>query len=249
MNNKILVLLAVGILTAPITGNAQITTLDYQGYVMYGSSTYLPTNFVQPINTPNVRLPTTGASGEFTAVLTLSGSLSANNLVLTSYDVNFAGNSFAPGNTGTSFSFGPIVPGPEPLIGLVSVSCLDADACYQLTSAKGAITGATLFFSNTTYHESPVFATIGTSGDSFSYTYATTSGGCANLVPHGPPGNPYYAGPTINPCGLGVSNSKAGVWSVSTKAVPEIDPSSTASGMTLLLGGIAVLRARRKSRH
>jgi hypothetical protein len=241
MNNRILVLLAVGILTAPITGNAQITTLDYQGYLMYGSSTYLPTNFVQPINTPIVTLPTTGASGEFTADLTLSGSLSANNLVLTSYDVNFAGKS---GNE--SFSVGPIVPGPAPLIPLLSVSCINADACYQLTSANGAITGATLFFSNTTYHSSPEFATIGTSGDSFSYTYATSNGGCENLVPHGPPGNPYYAGPTINPCGLGVSNSKAGVWTVSTQKAPEIDPASAVSGLTLLLGGVAVLRGRRK---
>jgi hypothetical protein len=236
-----LVLLAVGILTAPITGNAQITTLDYQGYLMEGSSTYLPTNFVQPINSPIVTLPTTGASGEFTAAITLSGSLSANNLVLTSYDVNFAGKT---GNE--SFSDGPIVPGPEPLIPLLSVSCISPDACFQLTSAKGAITGATLFFSNTDYHSSLEFARIGTSGDAFSYEYATTSGTCENMVPQGPPGNPYYAGPTINPCSVNVSNSKAGVWTVSSTAVPEIDPSSAASGLTLLVGGVAVLRARRK---
>jgi hypothetical protein len=177
MNNRILVLLAVGILTAPITGNAQITTLDYQGYLMYGDSSYLPFYFVPPINTPIVRLPTAGASGEFTAVLTLSGSLSANNLVLTSYDVNFAGNA------GTeSFSVGPIVPGPEPLIPEQHYFCTSADACLELTSAKGAITGATLFFSNTKIYDPPVFATIGTSGDSFSYINETTNGPCEGMV-------------------------------------------------------------------
>jgi hypothetical protein len=236
MSNRILVLL--GILAAPITGNAQITTLDYQGYLMNGSSTYLPTYFTQPINNPIVTLPTMGASGEFTADLTLSGSLSANNLVITSYDVSFIGKN------GTSFSDNNIMPAPEPLDTQLSVTCLSMDACVQLTSAKGTITGATLFFSNTGYHSSFEFATIGTSGDSFSYEYATTSGTCENMVPQGPPGSPYYAGPTINPCSLGVSNSKAGVWTVS---VPEIDPSSAAGGLTLLLGGVAVLRARRKT--
>ena len=241
MSTRILVLLAVGILTAPITGNAQITTLDYQGYLMNGSNTYLPTYFTQPINNPFVTLPTMGASGELTADLTLSGSLGANNLMITSYDVSFVGK------YGTSFSDNHIMPAPEPLITLLSLTCLSMDACIQLTSAKGTITGATLFFSNTDYHSSLEFATIGTSGDSFSYEYATTSGTCENLVPLGPPGNPYYAGPTINPCSLGVSNSEAGVWTVSTKAVPEIDPSSATSGLTLLLGGVAVLRARRKT--
>ena len=44
-------------------------------------------------------------------------------------------------------------------------------------------------------------------------------------------------------CGASGSNMKAGVWSSATKA-PEIDPASAASGLTLLLGGIAVLRGR-----
>ena len=42
------------------------------------------------------------------------------------------------------------------------------------------------------------------------------------------------------------SGSAAAVATPSAVAAPEIDPASTASGLTLLLGGIAVLRSRRK---
>jgi len=42
------------------------------------------------------------------------------------------------------------------------------------------------------------------------------------------------------------SRSAAAVATPSAVAAPEIDPASTASGLTLLLGGIAVLRSRRK---
>ena len=42
------------------------------------------------------------------------------------------------------------------------------------------------------------------------------------------------------------SGSAAAVATPSAVAAPEIDPASAASGLTLLLGGIAVLRSRRK---
>jgi hypothetical protein len=46
-------------------------------------------------------------------------------------------------------------------------------------------------------------------------------------------------------CGDTGSNMKPGVWTSPTRA-PEIDPASAASGLTLLLGGVAVLCGRRK---
>ena len=42
------------------------------------------------------------------------------------------------------------------------------------------------------------------------------------------------------------SRSAAAVATPSAVAAPEIDPASAASGLTLLLGGMAVLRSRRK---
>jgi hypothetical protein len=47
-------------------------------------------------------------------------------------------------------------------------------------------------------------------------------------------------------CGSSGSNTTPGVWTSSATKVPEIDPASAASGLTLLLGGLATLRGRRK---
>ena len=47
-------------------------------------------------------------------------------------------------------------------------------------------------------------------------------------------------------CELYASNTANGTWTTVTSA-PEIDPASAASGLTLLLGGLAVFLARRRS--
>jgi hypothetical protein len=52
----------------------------------------------------------------------------------------------------------------------------------------------------------------------------------------------------ICPCQVNVGNKEAGEWHVKTTQVPEIDPASAASGLTLLLGGLAALRGRRAKR-
>jgi hypothetical protein len=60
----------------------------------------------------------------------------------------------------------------------------------------------------------------------------------------------YFSAPPGAPqsfsCGATGSNSKAGVWTPPAARAPEIDPASVASGLTLLLGGIAVMCGRRK---
>jgi hypothetical protein len=47
-------------------------------------------------------------------------------------------------------------------------------------------------------------------------------------------------------CGSSGSNTTPGVWTSPAAKAPEIDPESAASGLTLLLGGLAVLLGRRK---
>jgi hypothetical protein len=47
-------------------------------------------------------------------------------------------------------------------------------------------------------------------------------------------------------CGSTGSNTTPGVWTSPATKAPEIDPASAASGLTLLLGGVAVLRGRRR---
>ena len=76
--------------------------------------------------------------------------------------------------------------------------------------------------------------TIGPTGDSISYVYEGSNGPCTQQRSGGGP----------NPCTVVASSNSAGAWQV-TRA-PEIDPASAATGLTLLLGGVAVLRGRRK---
>ena len=60
-----------------------------------------------------------------------------------------------------------------------------------------------------------------------------------------------FFSPSLQPpqsfsCGSTGSNTKPGVWTSPAAKAPEIDPASAGSGLTLLLGGVAVLRGRRK---
>ena len=73
----------------------------------------------------------------------------------------------------------------------------------------------------------------GVGGDS-----ATMSTNCTAFFSSGPPQS--------FSCGSTGSNTTPGVWTSPAARVPEIDPALAASGLTLLLGGIAVLRGRRK---
>jgi hypothetical protein len=47
-------------------------------------------------------------------------------------------------------------------------------------------------------------------------------------------------------CGSSGGNTTPGVWTSPATKAPEIDPASAAAGVTLLFGGLAVLRGRRK---
>jgi len=104
------------------------------------------------------------------------------------------------------------------------------------TDANGVLTGWSIavvggIFQGT---NSPSFAqiTIGNAGDTFSTGFSSPS--CA--VPPGVPA-PCYT--------VTESNAASGSWSSTIARAPEIDFTSSAGGLTLLLGGIAVLRGRR----
>lgn len=104
------------------------------------------------------------------------------------------------------------------------------------TDATGVITGWNIsvvggIFEGT---NSPSWATtaIGNAGDAFTTGFSTPS--CA-----APPG-------VSIPCySVSESNAAGGSWQSTVARAPEIDPASAAGGLTLLLGGLAVLRGRR----
>lgn len=106
---------------------------------------------------------------------------------------------------------------------------VSTDSSGMLTGWNINVTGGIFGGTN-----SPSFASIliSNSGDSFSTGFSTPS--CA-----APPG-------VSTPCYTVSENNSARGFFSSTIAAPEIDGASAASGLTLLLGGFAVLRGGRK---
>jgi hypothetical protein len=104
------------------------------------------------------------------------------------------------------------------------------DATGMLTGWNISVIGGDFGGTN-----SPTWATvtISNAGDSFTTGLSTPS--C-----EAPPGVP------ISCFSVSESNSAPGSWDATIARAPEIDPASAASGLTLLLGGVAVLRGRRK---
>lgn len=243
MKGKVLGLLSIGLVACPLAATAQVTNLEYQSDAIVGTSSYLPTGFTQAIGNNELPvLPTSPFVGSMTASFTVDGSVSANNLTLAAFSVNFSGNDFIGGNR-ASFSTGELLNAPD--------AFATVPLGFNITTSNGAITGATLNWSDLfdVYHGPSSIVNIGPNGDSLAYFYGTTDGGCQNFVGiAGTPGNPSvptfsYTGPSVNPCSLEGSSKTAGSWIVST--VPEIDPASATGGVTLLIGGLMMLRGRR----
>jgi hypothetical protein len=159
--------------------------------------------------------------------------------------------------SGTDGSNVSLYVGPSPLSNFTPSGstqidfCGAGDGCIDFTTSHGAITGATIDITGANYHLPFDTLSIGPSGDSVSYLYATSNGGCQSVpLVHGANGTGTmftYTGPTIRPCSVNAGSASAGTWTVTgALAAPEIDPASAAAGLTLLLGGMAVMRGRRQ---
>ena len=96
--------------------------------------------------------------------------------------------------------------------------------CIDLTTKNGRITGATVAIS---IGGGSVSASIGPAGDSFVYSFYDPGDMCGNNRASGE-------------CILRTANMTPGTWTVVTSSVPEIDPTSAASGLMLLFGSLAV---------
>ena len=102
------------------------------------------------------------------------------------------------------------------------------DTSFTFTTAKGAIVGWNVQYNFCPCYGQQSFTLSSSSGDS--YTIATSFTPDANGY------DTIYTGGASGP---------SGTWSI---AAPEIDPTCTASGLTLLAGGLIVLRGRRQQR-
>jgi hypothetical protein len=212
MNNKILGLLAVGLMAGPISANAQATTYTYQGDAFTGSAGSV--NSTPPAGWTSINVPRNFGVGTLNGFIILSAPLgdNLNNVSVTPAFVDISTGSplfrgdftFSTNANGAidgwSMSLNGSVPGP---------------GGYELTATSVDIGGV--------------------GGDS-----ATMSATCTAFF------SPSLKPPQSFACGTSGSNMKPGVWTSPAAKAPEIDPASAVSGLTLLLGGVAVLRGRRK---
>jgi len=210
MNNKILGLLAVGLMAGPISANAQSTTYTYQGDAFTAGSV----NLTPPAGSTSINLPRNFGVGTLNGFIILSAPLGDN---LNNVSVMPA---FVDISTGS-----PLFRG---------------DFTFS-TNANGAIDGWSISLAGTVggpggYGLTATSVDIGgVGGDS-----ATLSTTCTAFFP------PSLRPPQTFSCGATGSNTTPGVWTSPAAQAPEMDPASAASGLTLLLGGVAVLRGRRK---
>jgi hypothetical protein len=226
MNNKILAMLTVGLMAAPIAAPAQITTLDYQSALSGGTTYYNNPTPPQLLTPQQFAASFTSApfTGNITASLQESGSAGGEVL---SGTVNVTGS--AGTNINLSFGLAALEYGSPPFLAFDGSS-----GTVNLLMSNGAITGATMDITFSSYHEPTMFLTIGPTGSAtLDYLYNGTNGPCTQQGADEP-----------NPCTLTAASNSAGVWQAT--GAPEIDPASAASGLTLLLGGLAVMRGRRK---
>jgi hypothetical protein len=243
-------------LAAAASVQAQITTLDYTGLVTSGTSQSLPTGLGYMMT-----LPKTGFTGEYTAQITLEGSASNDSLQMLSFSVDFIGTGASKG-----FSVGVnALPFPLENYGGLDFQPQDPslgnDYIDVLTAKNGSIDGARLNLDIQVANEPEVDFRIGSYGDKFGYTYGSPLGTCDDLRDEGGP-KTNYSGGAISPCSIASRNKVTGSWTVSNSAgvskatpanverravAPEIDVASMGGAMTLLLGGLAVVRGRRRS--
>ena len=164
-------------------------------------------------------LGSSGFEASFFVELDISGSLAAHNLQLLTADV-----------IGSHY----ILDFARPFVGQGGPDFCSLAGCIDLTTKNGQITGATIAISGSGPDVTSNTANIGPAGDSFSYAFGDLGSMCGN---------------GSGECFLTAANETPGTWTVATTSAPEIDPGSAASGLTLLLGTLAVLRSKRKERY
>ena len=209
--NKILGLLTVGLMVAPISANAQRTTYTYQGAAFTtGASDITP-----PAGSTAVSVPPNFGVGPLNGFITFSAPLgdNLNNVTVTPLFIDIS--SYASPLFNGVFAFS--------------------------TNGHGAIDGWSISLDGTVLGPGGYTLTAtsvdigGVGGDSAAMSTTCTAFFSPSLLP-----------PQSFGCGASGSNMKPGVWTSPPAKTPEIDPASAASGLTLLLASVAVLRGRRK---
>jgi len=247
MNRKFLRLLAVSAMAASFSAHADTLQWDFTSGLMTGTSeTYdygvFPLGPCSGYGSCGVT-PTSG---------TINGVVDVTNGSVTNFDISFNGvnygtNQFSYGNigggvTGAGFTteittipnlslFTPSAPGPGAAYGLTGYIDMSSGApLINLSVGPGGAEGLGATFFD---------LVINPNGTQFSLGYSDVEPG-AGCSGYSGPLITTTSGTPLNPCSMQLSSASAGTWKA-----PELDPTSAASGFTLLLGCLLVLRGRR----
>lgn len=116
---------------------------------------------------------------------------------------------------------------------LITLGCGSTTNCIGLkpsTDGDGIYTGAGVNLLANSYHSPFTQLIIGPTGDYVTYTYGSTQGGGCQGT-----------------CALTASSQVAGTWVDPPVAnAPELDSSTAAGALTLLMGALVLVRGRRK---
>jgi hypothetical protein len=229
MKTHLLKLVALGALACPLAAMASSETLTYTSSDL--TSYYSTGNFLGEV----------GSGSYYTAALTLSGPLGAN--------LNNANVS----STVTSLVFTTVDPSAPSAdqTNVLNLTALQAQGSQFnfSTNSAGAITGWNFTAGITT----PGLASTGNvlfhscsnvSCSSGSYN-GQSYGGAGDWYDYKPGSSTASDGCTYNPS-AGCGSTGAGTSGKWTASAPELNPMSAGSGLSLLIGGILVLRGRRR---
>ena len=223
-------LLSLG--TASASGAVEpITTLDFSGAVMEGTSTDLLTG---------VGYRNALYLGEVSASISLLGG--GGDTLATNWTATMNGFSFNGGGVGVG-----VGGGPAPLIYEGNGMFAGQNGTLDLAYLNGRITGASLDFhidpSQCNGACGPADVSISTNGAASAFAmYGNKAfGTCENYLSLY--GSSPYTGPNIYGCTLSAGSVVRGHWQVT--AAPEIDPALASSALTFLFGVLVILLGRR----
>jgi hypothetical protein len=218
-----LLLLAAALLAGPTLATAQTTVLDYSGSLS-GSGT-LPAPQCNPGPPPGCSATIPGSSSAaFTDSITITGSPTSSYFtVVDALSVNGSVSSVPFGFTGSA----------SDAASCSNLQCDGPDGSIQFTETNGLITGFSETVNNSlySYNSSQFWVTVnaaGTSGNaSFRYIWGQ-DGTCGNV-----------------PAQLCTASGGGTIYATDISyEAPEIDPASALGGLTLLIGGVVLVRGR-----
>jgi hypothetical protein len=232
MNTKKLGLFAVTAMAASFSTHAQTVQWDFTSGLLTGTS-----QTGSAPGTPCFSAPSNCGVTPTLGIIT--GEVDATNGAVTSFNFNFDGvnygtNLFSYGNIGDGVS-GPVRTNEN--TGIPNLSLYTGALTGYIDLSSGA---PIINLAQSANNAGVTFdLVINSTSTQFGLSYFDVAPGI----------NCDYSDPLIsttggsvrNPCAMQVSSTTPGSWKA-----PELDSSSAASGLTLLLGGLTVLRGRRK---